>query len=92
LTSPLVSLIPIDSPERDLQRIRSGRIRGRAAARDGQASAGRTALILSVLALLSVAVFWAGITPARDVGAIALGLSSDIGRLPASASPWARWR
>jgi hypothetical protein len=43
----------------------------------GKAPAGRTALILSVLALLSVAVFWAGITPAFGVGAIALGLSSD---------------
>ena len=40
-------------------------------------SSGRTALILAILAVLSVPVFWAGITPALGVGAIILGLSGD---------------
>lgn len=40
-------------------------------------SSGRTALILAALAVLTVPVFWAGITPALGVGAIILGLSGD---------------
>ena len=40
-------------------------------------SSGRTALILAVLAVLTVPVYWAGITPALGVGAIILGLSGD---------------
>ena len=40
-------------------------------------SAGRTAIILAGLAVLTVPVFWAGITPALGVGAIILGLSGD---------------
>lgn len=40
-------------------------------------SAGRTAIILAGLAVLTVPVFWAGITPALGVGAIILGLEGD---------------
>ena len=40
-------------------------------------TADRTATILAVLAVLTVPVFWAGITPAMGVGAIVLGLGGD---------------
>ena len=43
----------------------------------GKPSSGRTALVLAILAVLTVPVFWAGVTPALGVGAIILGLSGD---------------
>jgi hypothetical protein len=43
---------------------------------EGGANAARTALILSVLGLLSVAVFWAGLPPVLAIGGIVLARSA----------------
>ena len=51
----------------------------------GAANAARTALILSVLGLLSVAVFWAGLPPVLAIGGIVLARTAGTSGLARAA-------
>jgi len=51
----------------------------------GSANAARTALILSVLGLLTVAVFWAGLTPVLAIGGIVLARTAGTSGLARAA-------